>query len=46
MMQPKIQMEGMDFSFMTTVIGIVFQIVFLIPAILVIVHLFKAEPEE
>ena len=45
-MQPKIQMEGMDFSFMTTVIGIVFQIVFLIPAILVIVHLFKAEPEE
>lgn len=46
MLQPKMQMEGMDFTFVTTIVGIVFQIIFLIPAILVIVHLFKAEPEE
>ena len=46
MLQPKMQMEGMNFTFVTTIVGIVFQIIFLIPAILVIVHLFKAEPEE
>ena len=46
MMQPKMQMEGMDFTLVTAIIGIVFQVIFLIPAILVIVHLFKAEPEE
>ena len=46
MLQPKMQMEGMNFTFVTTIVGIVFQIIFLIPAILVIVHHFKAEPEE
>lgn len=46
LMQPKMQMEGMDFTLVTAIIGIVFQVIFLIPAILVIVHLFKAEPEE
>ena len=46
MLQPKMQMDGFDFSFITLIIGIIFQIIFLIPAILVIVHLFKAEPEE
>lgn len=46
MMQPKMQMERMDFTLVTAIIGIVFQVIFLIPAILVIVHLFKAEPEE
>ena len=45
-MQPKMEIEGMDLSFMTTIVGLVFQFIFLIPAILVIVHLFKAEPEE
>lgn len=44
--QPKMIVEGMDISFMTTVIGLVMQVIFMIPAILVIVHLFKAEPEE
>ncbi|MDU5336900.1 hypothetical protein [Enterococcus sp.] len=43
---PTMKIDGIDVSFMTTVIGIVFQFLFLIPAILVIVHLFKAEPEE
>ncbi|MGM0165852.1 hypothetical protein IGI39_000803 [Enterococcus sp. AZ135] len=46
MMQPKMQVEGVNVSFITVIIGIVFQFIFLIPAILVIVHLFKAEPEE
>lgn len=45
-MQPKMEVEGVNFSFVTTIIGVVFQFIFLIPAILVIVHLFKAEPEE
>ena len=33
MMQPKMQMEGMDFTLVTAIIGIVFQVIFLIPAI-------------
>lgn len=45
-LQPQMQMEGMDFTFMTTIIGIIVQLIILIPAILVIVNLFKAEPEE
>lgn len=45
-MQPKMQVEGMDITFVVTIVGVVFQFIFLIPAILVIVHLFKAEPEE
>ncbi|MBU5365030.1 hypothetical protein P7H74_06790 [Enterococcus devriesei] len=46
MMQPKMEVEGMDISLITTIVGMVFQLIFLLPAILVIVHLFKAEPEE
>ncbi|GCF94891.1 hypothetical protein NRIC_27820 [Enterococcus florum] len=39
-------MEGIDISKITMIIGTVFQFIIAIPAILVIVHLFKAEPEE
>lgn len=46
MMQPKMEVEGMDMPLITTIVGMVFQLIFLLPAILVIVHLFKAEPEE
>lgn len=44
-MTPQMEVEGMNVSLVTTVVGIIFQFIFMIPAILVIVHLFKAEPE-
>ena len=45
-MAPKMEVEGVNISFVTTIVGIVTNFIFFIPAILVIVHLFKAEPEE
>lgn len=45
-LQPRMEVEGVDISFVSSIVGIIFQFIFLIPAILVIVHLFKAEPEE
>ncbi|MBO0453523.1 hypothetical protein [Candidatus Enterococcus murrayae] len=45
-MQPKMEFEGINLSLATTIIALIVQLIFLIPAILVIVHLFKAEPEE
>lgn len=45
-MQPKMEIEGINLSLATTIIALIVQLIFLIPAILVIVHLFKAEPEE
>lgn len=43
---PKMEVEGVDVTFVTTIVGIITNFIFFIPAILVIVHLFKAEPEE
>lgn len=45
LMQPTVQVEGMNVSLITMIVGLIFQLIFLIPAVLVIVHLFKAEPE-
>ncbi|MCH4176552.1 MAG: hypothetical protein LKF43_03535 [Streptococcaceae bacterium] len=46
LMAPKLQVEGMDFGSITLITGIVFKVIFFIPAILVIYYLFKAEPED
>jgi hypothetical protein len=44
--QPTMQIEGTNINTIMTIVMTVFQVIFLLPALLVIVHLFKAEPEE
>ncbi|MBS7576874.1 MULTISPECIES: hypothetical protein [unclassified Enterococcus] len=46
LLAPKMQIEGMDFGMITTLLGIAFRAILFIPAILVIYYLFKAEPED
>lgn len=44
--QPTMQIEGTNINTIMTIVMTVFQVIFLLPALLVIIHLFKAEPEE
>lgn len=46
LMQPTMQVEGANVSLIMMIVTLIFQLIFLIPAVIVIVHLFKAEPVE